>query len=55
MSKGKSPGIDGIPVEFCFHFWNIIKNPLIELFRVCLDKIEMSTTMKQETHHAFKL
>ncbi len=47
MSKGKSPGIDGIPVEFYLHFWNIIETPLMELFCECLDKKELSTTMKQ--------
>lgn len=47
MSKGKSPGIDGISVEFYHHFWNIIGNPLMELFNEYLSKKEMATTVKQ--------
>lgn len=47
MRKGKSSGIDGIPIEFYLHFWNIIENCLMGLFHECLNKKEMSTTMKQ--------
>ena len=34
MKKNKSPGQDGLPVEFYKHFWDDIKN----LFYVCLLK-----------------
>ena len=47
MKKGKSPGNDGLSVKFYFHFWEIIENPLFDLFKECILKKEMSTSMKQ--------
>lgn len=47
MKKGKSPGNDGLSVEFYLQFWDIIVDPLLELFKECLDGKEMSTSMKQ--------
>lgn len=47
MKKGKSPGNDGLSVEFYLHFWNIIVDPLLELLKECQDRREMSTSMKQ--------
>lgn len=46
MKTGKSPGIDGLTTEFYLCFWDII-DPLMEMYRECIDKEEMSTTMKQ--------
>ena len=31
MKKGKAPGPDGFPVEFCKEFWEIIKFDLLEV------------------------
>ena len=31
MNTKKSPGIDGLPIEFYIKFWNIIKNELSEI------------------------
>lgn len=47
MKKGKSPGNDGLSVEFYLHFWDIIADSLLELFKECIDGKEMSTSMKQ--------
>ena len=47
MKKGKSPGINGLPIEFYLSFWSIIENPLYEMIKECIDKEEMTTTMKQ--------
>ncbi len=33
MKKGKSPGMDGLPVEFYQFFWNIIENALFEMIK----------------------
>lgn len=30
MKKGKSPGNDGLSVEFYLHFWEMIENPLFD-------------------------
>ena len=47
MKKGKSPGMDGLPIEFYLCFWSIIETPLFEMIKECIDKEEMITTMKQ--------
>lgn len=47
MKTGKSPGVDGLATEFYLCFWDIVEAPLMEIYRECIDKEEMSTTMKQ--------
>jgi len=47
MKRNKAPGIDGLPVEFYVHFWNLLEKPIFNLFKECLRKEEMVTTMKQ--------
>ena len=47
MKTQKAPGIDGLTTEFFLCFWSIIEDPLMEMYRECIDKKEMSTTMKQ--------
>jgi len=32
MKKGKSPGNDGLTVEFYIHFWELIKQPLLCMY-----------------------
>lgn len=49
MKKGKSPGTDGLSVEFYVHFWDIIESLLLELLKECIVRKEMSTSMKQGT------
>lgn len=34
-------------MEFYVYFWDIIESPLLELFKECVARKEMSTTMKQ--------
>ena len=40
MKRGKSPGTDGLSVEFYLHFWDILKQPLHSLFKDCILKKE---------------
>ncbi len=47
MKKGKSPGIDGLSVEFYTHFWDTIKSPLVKIYKECIIQREMTVTMKQ--------
>lgn len=47
MNKGKSPGIDGLSVEFYPHFWESLPNPLLCLYKECISQGEMTATMKQ--------
>ncbi len=47
MKKGKSPGIDGLSVEFYTHFWDTIKSPLVIMYKEFIIQREMTVTMKQ--------
>ena len=47
IKRGKSPGIDGLSVEFYIHFWDIIQEPLFCMYCECVSRGEMITTMKQ--------
>ncbi len=47
MKKNKSPGTDGLSVEFYLCFWDMIENPLFEMYKECIDTSEQSTSMKQ--------
>lgn len=47
MKKGKSPGIDGLSVEFYSHFWEYLEGPLFCMFNECIRQKEMTSTMKQ--------
>ena len=38
MAKGKSPGIDGLPVEFYLATWEHIKTPLLEYYNYALQE-----------------
>ncbi len=48
MKKGKSPGPDGLSIEFYQHFWYILEEPLFLMFNDCIKKKELATTMKQD-------
>jgi len=43
----KSPGTDGIPTEFYKHFWNEIKDYLLESYRYSFEKGELSIEQKR--------
>ena len=47
MKKGKSPGNDGLTVEFYVCFWDTIKDIIFLLLKECINRNEMTTTMKQ--------
>ena len=36
MENGKSPGIDGLPIEFCKSFYELIKTDLLHLYNSIL-------------------
>ena len=46
MSKGKSPGIDGLTVEFLSFFWSDIREMLYNAYLDCISKGNLSPTMK---------
>ena len=47
MKTGKSPGIDGFPVEFYIHFWKILGNFLYRSLKQAFVKGELSITQKR--------
>lgn len=47
MSKGKSPGLDGLTVEFYIFFWEDIRELLYNAFLECISTGHLSSTMKQ--------
>ena len=46
MKNGKSPGIDGLSIEFFKTFWSDIKNLLFNAYLDCIKKGQLSPTMK---------
>ena len=47
MENGKSPGIDGFPVEFYNVFWLDIADLFMKMVNCCYDKGEMSISQKR--------
>ena len=47
MKRGKSPGVDGLSVEFYTHFWDLIHVPLLCMYKECITQGEMTPSMKQ--------
>ena len=41
MSVNKSPGIDGIPVEFYLELWDIIKTEMCEIFNAIISNLKL--------------
>ena len=46
MNTFKSPGPDGLPVEFYRKFWNLLSPYLIRVYNTCFDAREMCDSMK---------
>lgn len=38
MSKGKSPGLDGIPIEFYFTFWSDLGPLMLDMMQYSIDQ-----------------
>jgi hypothetical protein len=47
MPKNKSPGCDGLPVEFYLKFWDKIKDPYIQALNFSFQEGHMSTTQQR--------
>ena len=45
--KGKSPGPDGLSVEFYRQFWGLLEDRIFNMFQDCIKNGEMVSTMKQ--------
>lgn len=46
MDNNKSPGPDGIPVEFYTHFWDLLKKPLTDLYNFNFDNETMTESQQ---------
>ena len=47
MKHNKTPGIDGITVEFLKVFWGSLKNYVLKALNCCFKKEKMSTSLRQ--------
>lgn len=47
FQNNKTPGNDGIPIEFYKKFWSLISDPFINSINECFEKGEMSVSQKQ--------
>jgi len=45
-NRNKSPGADGLTVEFYFHFWDKLAEPLVTVFNQSLERGELPESMK---------
>ena len=47
FQNNKTPGNDGIPIEFYRKFWQLISEPFTKCVNECFEKGEMSRSQKQ--------
>ena len=46
MKRNKSPGMDGIIIEFYQQFWDLLKDLLIDMFNECYDLGSLPDSMR---------
>ena len=49
FENNKSPGNDGIPIEFYKSCWELISDPFMECVRECFKHVEMSSSYRKAT------
>ena len=47
MKKNKSPGLDGLPLEFYITFWDKIKHMLVDSYNLSFDENELTSSQRQ--------
>ena len=51
MKSGKSPGCDGLTVDFYITFWSIIGQILVDTLNYSFIKGELSESQKKRSYH----
>ena len=46
MSSNKSPGVDGIPVEFYRRFWSLLESDLLDVYHAALSNGRLGTSQR---------
>ena len=47
MSRNKSPGLDGLPMEFYLHFWATLGNDLVEVLNHSYENMSLSSSQSR--------
>ena len=47
MAKGKSPGLDGLPMEFYVKFWSIIGSDLVDVLNSCYSSGSLALSQRR--------
>ena len=47
MNRNKSPGLDGLPIEFYLKFWKVIKKELVEVIRNIAKGMELEEKQRK--------
>ena len=53
MGLNKSPGDDGIPLEFYIAYWDIIKVELCDIFNTIIDSLRLEKNKKYRNHFSY--
>ena len=54
FQNNKTPGNDGIPIEFYRKFWLLISEPFTKCANECFEKGEMSRSQRQAALHSLR-
>jgi hypothetical protein len=46
MSRGKTPGSDGFPMEFFLSFWDLLGPDLVRVLNIAYKQGQLSTSLK---------
>ena len=47
LKKGKTPGCDGLPIEFYVKFWKVLRTPLMELYDKVVETGKLNTSARK--------
>ena len=47
LKRGKTPGCDGLPIEFYHSLWDVLSEPLFNLLTMCIDTGELNMSARR--------